>query len=53
VQADEFTPEWQHNVIHGYTSRSIHLHQTQKKNITVRIFILDPGLVIRELLLNP
>jgi hypothetical protein len=53
VQADEFTPEWQHNVIHGYTSRSLNLSPYQNQTITVRIYLLDPGLVMRELLINP
>ncbi|MDH3346315.1 MAG: glycosyl hydrolase 115 family protein, partial [Kiritimatiellaceae bacterium] len=52
VHADEFSSEWQFNVIHGYTSRYIELDATADKTIKVRIYILDPGLVMRELLVT-
>jgi hypothetical protein len=53
IQAEEFSAEWQHNVIHGYTSRFIDYQTKDKKDITVRIYILDPGLVMRELTVDP
>lgn len=52
VQADEFSSEWQNNVIHGYTSRFIPWEAAQAETITVRISLLDPGLVLRELIVD-
>ncbi|MBF9018261.1 MULTISPECIES: glycosyl hydrolase 115 family protein [unclassified Oceanispirochaeta] len=53
VQADEFSPQWQYNVIHGYTSRYIDFEHSELEKKIIRIYLLDPGLVLRELILDP
>jgi len=53
IHADEFSSEWQLNVIRGYTSRTLTLAPKTQKPIKVRIHLLDPGLVLRELLILP
>ncbi|NWK54497.1 glycosyl hydrolase 115 family protein [Verrucomicrobiaceae bacterium N1E253] len=49
VQAEEFSSEWQHNVIHGYTSRRLEISKKDATPLVVRIYLLDPGLVLQEL----
>ncbi|MBS2210678.1 glycosyl hydrolase 115 family protein [Carboxylicivirga mesophila] len=49
VQADEFTPEWQDNVIRGFTSRKVNYSAVKDESIRLRIYFLDPGLVIRDI----
>ena len=53
VFSEEFHPEWAHNVLHGYTSRFIDHEASKKETVTVRVYLLDPGLVLSELLVNP
>jgi hypothetical protein len=53
VQSEEFAAEWQHNVIHGYTSRFVDYENPKEKTVQVRIYLLDPGLVLRELMVDP
>ncbi|MBK3516186.1 glycosyl hydrolase 115 family protein [Carboxylicivirga marina] len=52
VQADEFTPEWQDNVIRGFTSRKISYSAKDSEPVKLRIYFLDPGLVIRDIVVN-
>ncbi|WP_430814201.1 glycosyl hydrolase 115 family protein [Carboxylicivirga sp. RSCT41] len=51
VQADEFTPEWQDNVIRGFTSRKITSPAKKGEKIDLKIYFLDPGLVIRDIVM--
>lgn len=51
IQADEFTPEWQDNVIRGFTSRKIDYSTTEVEEIKLRLYLLDPGVVIRDIVI--
>lgn len=51
IQADEFTPEWQDNVIRGYTARKISLSASNNDKIKLRFYFLDPGVVIRDIVI--
>ncbi len=51
IQADEFTPEWQDNVIRGFASRTINYSTNKKEEIRLRIYLLDPGVVIRDIVI--
>lgn len=51
VHADEFTSEWQTNVIRGFTSRSLALTPAKPHTHRIRIYLLDPGLVLSEILI--
>ena len=53
VQADEFSSEWQHNVIHGYTTRYMDFENSDVETKIVRIYLLDSGLALRELIVDP
>jgi hypothetical protein len=53
VYSEEFDPEWSHNVLHGYTSRFIDYEATKKETVNVRVYLLDPGLVLTELVVSP
>jgi len=53
IQADEFSSEWQHNVIHGYTTRYMEFESPEAEIKIIRISLLDPGLVLRELIVDP
>jgi hypothetical protein len=52
VQSEEFAPEWQLNVLRGYTSRFVDYENPEEKTVKVRIYLLDPGLVLRELMVE-
>lgn len=52
IQADEFTPEWQDNVIRGFASRTINYEASKEEEIILRIYLLDPGVVIRDIVIN-
>jgi len=50
IHTDDFTAEWRLNVLRGHSTRKInipsHLEGLQK----VRIYLLDPGIVLQEIL---
>ena len=53
IHAGDFTAEWRRNVLHGYSSRKISLPENISGKLTVRIYLLDPGIVLQEILVNP
>jgi len=51
IHADEFTPEWQDNVIQGFASQTIDCTAQTERDITLRIYFLDPGVVLRDVVI--
>lgn len=49
IHANDFTAEWRYNVLHGYASRSLAIPATAKGKQTVKIYLLDPGIVLQEI----
>ena len=52
IHADDFTPEWRLNVLRGYASRVMMLPSSLTGKRKVRIYMLDPGIVLQELLVR-
>lgn len=52
IHADDFTPEWRLNVLRGYASRVMMLPSSLTGKRRVRIYMLDPGIVLQELLVR-
>ena len=50
IHANDFTAQWRWNVLRGYASRSIPVAAFGRQRL--RIYLLDPGIVIQELLVN-
>ncbi len=50
IHANDFTAEWRWNVLRGYASRSIPAASSGRQRL--RIYLLDPGIVIQELLIH-
>ncbi|MBR3473006.1 MAG: glycosyl hydrolase 115 family protein [Prevotella sp.] len=50
IHADDFSAEWRLNVLRGYASRSIPVTNTGLQRL--RIYLLDPGIVIQEVLIH-
>ena len=50
IHAGDFTAEWRWNVLRGYASRSIPVTQTGRQRL--RIYLLDPGIVLQEILVH-
>jgi hypothetical protein len=50
IHANDFTAEWRWNVLRGYASRRIPV--TAKGHQRLRICLLDPGIVIQEILIH-
>lgn len=48
IHADDFTAEWRLNVLRGYASRKISIPDTCKGNQKLRLYFLDPGIVLQE-----
>ena len=49
IHAGDFTAEWRRNVLRGYASRSIPASQSGPQRL--RIYLLDPGIVLQEILI--
>ena len=49
IHANDFTPEWRWNVLRGYALRSIALPPGTTGQQTLRIYFLDPGIVMQEI----
>jgi len=49
IHANDFTPEWRWNVLRGYALRSIALPPGTTGKQTLRIYFLDPGIVMQEI----
>lgn len=50
IHEGDFTAEWRWNVLRGYASRSIPVDTTG--NQRVRIYFMDPGIVLQEILIH-
>jgi hypothetical protein len=50
IHANDFTAEWRWNVLRGYASRSIPITTTGRQQL--RIYLLDPGLAVQEILIH-
>jgi len=50
IHANDFTAEWRWNVLRGYASRSIPVTATGRQRL--RIYLLDPGIVLQEILIH-
>ena len=51
IHANDFTAEWRWNVLRGYASRSLPITVTGHQRL--RIYLLDPGIVLQEILIHP
>ena len=49
VHADDFTAEWRQNVLRGYSSRKVTLPPGLTGRQKIRIYFLDPGIVLQEI----
>ena len=50
IHANDFTAEWRWNVLRGYAFRSIPVTETGHQRL--RIYLLDPGIVLQEILVH-
>ena len=50
IHANDFTAEWRWNVLRGYASRSLPITVTGHQRL--RIYLLDPGVVLQEVLIH-
>jgi hypothetical protein len=51
IHAGDFTAEWRWNVLRGYASRSVSVPTLAKGPQRLRIYFLDPGIVLQEILI--
>jgi len=52
IHANDFTAEWRWNVLRGYASRSISIPENCDGHQRLRIFLLDPGIVLQEIMIK-
>lgn len=52
IHTGDFTAEWRRNVLHGYSTRSISVRTEKPGTHTLRIYLLDPGLVLQDILIH-
>ncbi len=50
IHANDFTAEWRWNVLRGYASRSISI--SERGHQKLRIYLVDPGVVLQEILIH-
>jgi hypothetical protein len=50
IHASDFTAEWRWNVLRGYASRSLPITVTGRQRL--RVYLLDPGVVLQEVLIH-
>ncbi len=50
IHANDFTAEWRWNVLRGYASRCVPLTASGRQHL--RIYLLDPGVVLQEVLIH-
>ena len=50
IHANDFTAEWRWNVLRGYASRSISI--SERGHQKLRIYLVDPGIVLQEILIH-
>lgn len=51
IHADDFTAEWRWNVLRGYASRSMSIPAACRGMQRIRIYLLDPGIVLQEIIM--
>lgn len=52
IHTDDFSAEWRLNVLRGYSSRSIDIPGKVSGRQKLRIYFLDPGIVLQEILVH-
>lgn len=52
IHTDDFSAEWRRNVLHGYSSRKLHVNVPEPGQHRLRISFLDPGIVLQEIRIN-
>ena len=52
IHANDFTAEWRWNVLRGYASRCVAIPHDCQGQQRLRIYLLDPGIVIQEVLVR-
>lgn len=52
IHTSDFSSEWRYNVLHGYSSRSVSIPSGYSGNQKIRIWLLDPGIVLQEILIR-
>ena len=48
IHTDDFSAEWRWNVLRGYSMRSVSTEGAAAGRHTLRIYLLDPGIVLQE-----
>lgn len=48
IHEGDFTAEWRRNVLRGYATRTITAHVDKAGKHQVRVYLLDPGMVLEE-----
>lgn len=49
IHTEDFSAEWRWNVLRGYSSRKIEISGLSEGKHQIRIYLLDPGIVLQEL----
>lgn len=49
IHTDDFSAEWRRNVLHGYSSRKMNATVPESGQHRLRIYFLDPGIVLQEI----
>ncbi len=49
IHANDFCAEWRWNVLRGYSSRSIQIPAKIKGRQELKVYLLDPGVVLQEI----
>ena len=49
IHTDDFSAEWRWNVLRGYSFRSVSLAGIPAGKHTLKIYLLDPGIVLQEI----
>ena len=49
IHEGDFTSEWRLNVLRGYAKRTVNIPPAMKGTQTIRIYFLDPGIVLQDL----
>lgn len=52
IHEGDFTSEWRCNVLRGYATRSIYLNNVSAGLHTLRVYLLDPGIALQEILVK-
>lgn len=52
IHAADFTAEWRLNVLRGYSSRTISIPANSSGRQRLRVYLLDPGIVLQEIIIR-